>query len=76
MNFKRSNFPLVGKKVYIKKFTKKNLTKKYFNWFKEKKNLKYSRHKNREYKYIDFINYYQSFKKNKNLFFSVYDKKK
>lgn len=65
-----------SKRIYLKNFTKKNLIKRYFNWFKDDGHLKFSRHKKKNYKYNYFLNYYLSIKKAKNLFFAIYTIKK
>jgi len=65
-----------SKRIYLKNFTKKNLIKRYFNWFTDDRHLKFSRHKKKNYKYAHFLNYYLSIKKAKNLFFAIYTNKK
>ena len=49
-----------SKRIYLKNFTKKNLIKRYFNWFTDDGHLKFSRHKKKNYKYAHFLNYYLS----------------
>ena len=66
---------LSSKRIYLKNFTKKNLIKRYFYWFKNNELLKYSRHRNNKYKYSYFLKYYLSKKNSDNLFFAIYEKK-
>ena len=62
--------------LILKTFSKKNLNKKYFSWFKNQKILKFSRHNKNNYDYKYFLNYYLTQKKNKNIFLAIYKKKK
>lgn len=64
-----------SKRIYLKRFTKKNLITRYFDWFKDNKYLYFSRHRGNDYKFQDFEKYYLRMKKDKNLFFAIYHKK-
>ncbi len=72
---KKTNI-IKSKRIYLKNFTKKNLIKRYFNWFKDDGHLKFSRHKKKNYEYSYFLSYYLSMKSAKNLFFAIYTVKK
>ncbi len=61
-----------SKRIYLKNFTRKNLIKKYFNWFQDDIHLKYSRHIQNKYTYSNFLEYYLSMKQEKNLFLAIY----
>ena len=65
-----------SRRIYLKNFTKINLIKRYFDWFKDDSHLKFSRHKKKNYKYNHFLSYYLSMKEEKNLFFAIYTIKK
>ena len=67
---------LYSKRIYLRNFTKKNLIKKYFDWFKNNDLLRYSRHRNNKYGYSYFLKYYLSIKNSNNLFYAIYEKRK
>lgn len=55
----------------IRKFNYKDIDNQYINWFSDKENLKYSRHKNKIYTKKKLINYFKIHKKNSNSLFLV-----
>ncbi len=60
-----------SKKIFIRKFKKKDIDIDYLNWFKNKDNFKYSRHKNQNYSIKKLVEYYKIHKSNKNSLFLV-----
>ncbi len=61
----------------IRKFTQNDLDTQYIKWFSNKKNFRYSRHKNKIYTKKKLFNYFKTHNKNlDSLFLVCIDKKK
>jgi len=60
----------------LKKFTKKNLTKKYISWLNDTEFMQYSRHKKSIFNFKKCEKFYNEIKIKKNLFFAIYFKNK
>jgi RimJ/RimL family protein N-acetyltransferase len=61
--------------IKLKDFKKKNVTKKYLSWLRNKKLMKYSRHSKKLITKNDALKFLKFMKKNNNLFLSIYEKK-
>ena len=48
-----------SKEIIIKKFQKKDVDEIYLNWFINKANFKYSRHKNKKYSVTQLLDYFK-----------------
>ena len=67
---------IFNQKIIIRNFKKKDLNKEYFSWFQDKHNLKYSRHRNNNYKIDEFLQYYYFHGKDPNSLFLACEIKK
>ena len=64
------------KKIILKKFKKKYITKNYISWLNNKELMKFSEQRHLFHDYNTCLEYYNSFKKTNNVFFAIFDKQK
>jgi len=62
---------IFGKKTNLQFFSKKDINKKYLSWLKNKKNLKYSNNKYKNFDYKNLQKYFLSFDNKNNFFFKI-----
>ena len=60
-----------SKEIIIKKFQKKDVDEIYLNWFINKANFKYSRHKNKKYSVTQLLDYFKIHNSDKNHLFLI-----
>ena len=72
----KKNLPfLIGKKIYLRQFLKRDITSKYLSWINSKKNF-YLETGKIPVSYRDLENYYKSNMQSKNsILFAICDKK-
>lgn len=71
------NLNLTGNRIILKKFTIREINKKYMDWFSGKNShLKYSQHNKKKYNRNTLLKYCVQFDNSRNFFLAIFDLKK